>query len=184
MNEIRRSRENAGEELSSDEKRFERNLNKRKSTWMNKIFQITADLIFFLECIANKSELREEFTYEYDNLFRLGVDEQYLYHPTEVFKNTFYRLVASILQVNNAEIRDTSMTATYIAQTAVYEKIANVIEGSAIRYTDPKIADKITDDIISSMAWIKFISLVDKPRTHFRREIDSHNPVVQDTKSS
>ena len=183
MKEIRRTRENAGEELSGDEKRFERNLDKRKSTWMNKIFQRTADLIFFLECVASKPELREEFKDEYDDLFGLGVNEEYLYYSTELYKNSFYRLVSSILQTNNMQIRDTSLTATYIAQEAVYRKMQNIVE-SAIRIPDPEIANKILDDIGSSMAWIKFVSLTNITKTHFRREIDSHNPVVQDTKSS
>jgi hypothetical protein len=182
MKEIRRTRENAGEDLSGDEKRFERNLNKRKSTWMNKIFQITADLIFFLECVANKPELREEFKDEYDDLFGLGVNEEYLYYTIEVFKNSFYRLVSSVLQINNTEIRDSSMTATYIAQDAVFDKMRNVVE-SSMRYSDPEIANKIIDDIGSSTAWIKLVSLANKQKIHFRREIDSHNPVVQDTKS-
>lgn len=183
MKEIRRTRENAGEDLSDDEKRFERNLNKRKSTWMNKIFQITADLIFFLECIGAKAELREEFKDEYDDLFGFHGIVDYLYHTVAVYENTFYRLISSILQIENTELRDSTMTATYIAQQAVYEKMRKVLDESGIRYTDPEIATKIIDDLQYNMAWIKFVALPVHSKDHFRRIIDYQNPVLRDAKS-
>jgi hypothetical protein len=181
MKQIRRSRENAGEDLLSDEKRFERNLDKRKSTWMNKIFQMTADLIFFLECVANKPELREEFWDEYNNLFGFrGRGDEPLYYSNEVYENTFSRLISSVLQKSNIDL-DTSMTATYIAQLVVYEKIVNVLEELA--YSDPDIVDKITEDFSASKAWVRFLTR-GTAEIPFRRKIESHNPVVQDTKSS
>jgi hypothetical protein len=184
MKEIRRVRENAGENLSIDEKRFERNLDKRKSTWMNKIFQITADLIFFLECIAAKQELSEEFEDEYDDLFGFGVEDQMLYHTPGVYENTLSRLISSILQTDDLGTisRDSTTTATYIAQLVVLKKMRLVIE-YGMADSDPDIAHRIIDDFRYSLAWIKFAFRPVKLKTRFRREIDSHNPVLKDAKS-
>jgi hypothetical protein len=182
MKEIRRTRENAGEDLSDEEKRFERNLDKRKSTWMNKIFQVTADLIFFLECIATNPELREEFKDEYNNLFRFGVEDPsyyYAFHVIPGAENTFLRLISSVLQVENRGMHDTSMAATYLAQEAVYEKMRKVLEDNLGEY-DLEIASKISSDIRYCLAWIRFVSVPDEQKTHLRREIDSHNPVLSD----
>jgi hypothetical protein len=180
MKQIRRTRENAGEDLSSDEKKFERNLDKRKSTWMNKIFQVTADLIFFLECIATNPELREEFKDEYNNLFQFGVEDPsyyYAFHVIPGARNTFLRLISSVLQVENRGMHDTSMAATYLAQEAVYEKMQNVLKYNLGEY-DSEIASKISSDIRYCLAWIRFVSVPDEQKTHLRREIDYYNPVL------
>jgi hypothetical protein len=183
MKEIRRARENAGEGLSDNEKRFEKNLNKRKSTWMNKVFQITADLIFFLECIGAKPELREEFKDEYNDLFGFHVKEEYLHYTVALYENTFYRLISSILQIENTELPDSTTTATYIAQQAVYEKMRKVLDESGMRYTDPEIATKIIDDLQYNMAWIKFVAPPVHSKDYFRRIINYENPVLRDAKS-
>jgi len=180
MKEIRRTRENAGEDLSDDEKRFERNLDKRKSTWMDKIFQKTSDLIFFLECIAAKPELREEFKEEYNNLFGFGVEDPSYYYAFHVIPgalNTFLRLISSVLQVENRGMHVTSMAATYLAQEAVYEKMRKVLEDNLGEY-DSEIASKIISDIRYCLAWIRFVSVPDEQKTHLRREIDYFNPVL------
>jgi hypothetical protein len=189
MKEIRRNRENAGEDLSHDEKRFERNLNKRKSTWMNKIFQMTADLIFFLECIANKPELKEEFKDEYENLFGFssggeGSDSpERLFYSVEIHQNTVTRLISSILQLDITEQQDSTMIATYIAQEVAYWKMHNVLTESGMRYTDPEITAKIINDLYYNKAWIKFVTVGIDSRTHFRRIIDYNNPVLGEVKS-
>jgi hypothetical protein len=206
MKEIKRAREDAGEELSIDEKRFERNLDKRKSTWMNKIFQTTADLIFFLECVATEPDLTEEFKDEYDDLFGFGVeDDKMMYHMTlklpgtegyvelnptahtiESYRNTFSRLISSMLQIHDHPTTnpdDTTITATYLTQLAVLEKMRPIAKWS-IEYTHPHIADRIIDDLQYSLAWIKFVSRPVKLKNHFRRRIDRYKPVLRRAKSS
>jgi hypothetical protein len=182
MKEIRRTRENAGEDLSDHEKKVEKNLNKTKSKWMDRIFQRTADLIFFLECIATNPELREEFKDEYNNLFRFGVEDPsyyYAFHAIPDRENTFRRLISSVLQLENRRMHDTSMTATYIAQEAIYKKMRKVLEENLGEY-DPEIASKISSDIQYCLAWIRFVSVPDEQKTHLRREIDYYNPVLSD----
>jgi hypothetical protein len=182
MKEIRRIRENAGEDLSPDEKKLERNLDKRKSTWMNKIFQITADLIFFFECIAAKEELSEEFKDEYDDLFGFGFDDAYIYYTDVDHENPLRRLVFSLLQVNSTGFLNASMTATYVTQKAIYEKMRKVVSED-IEITDPEIAGKITSDILYCLAWVRFVSKPTTRKTRFRREIDSQNPVLRNMES-
>jgi hypothetical protein len=187
IKEIRQTRENAGENLSSDEKRFERNLDKRKSTWMNKIFQITADLIFFLECIADKEELKEEFQDEYDDLFGFGVDDNALYESKAVYENTLSRFISSILQTNDlyGTTLHSATTATYIVQLAVLDKMQLIIEYGMVA-DDPVVAERMVNDFRYSLGWTKFVKWAIHPvklKTGFRRKIDPHNPVLRDAKS-
>src|SRR5215212_4014454 len=46
------------------------------------------------------------------------------------------------------------------------------------------IARRMIDDVRYSMAWVKFFCGPGKLKTHFRRRIDSHNPVLMGAKSS
>ena len=146
---------------------------------------MTADLIFFLECIAIKPELWEEFKEEYDDLFGFsGFEEPTLYYTaTAIYENPSRRLMYSILQTYSMEFSQSTTTAAYIAQLAVYEKIRNSLDGE-LKWTDPEITRKVKDDFSYSVAWIKFFSRPVAPKTPFRRIIDSYNPVLEDAKPS
>lgn len=178
MKKIKRTRDDAGEELSSDEKTLDKSLNKSKSKWMDRIFQETSNLIFFLECIAVREELNEEFEDEYDELFGFGFEDQDMLYMYPNNTNTFRRLILALLQTNNKE----SMMASFIAQQAIYQKMKKRIEDS-YDWENPDIARKITDDFQYSLAWIKFFYTPGIQKTYCRRKIDSHNPVLKDEKS-
>jgi hypothetical protein len=184
MKQLRRMRDDAGEELLSDEKRYERNLDKRKSTWMNKIFQEMADLIFFLECIATIPELKEEFEDEYEELLGLS-DPEYSIDDI-MLRTSFGRLIASVLQTGNGDSSHPSMIATYVAQVNVYKKIRKVIGpddskalGDTLDAMNPDITEKISDDIRYAMAWTKFLSNAREYKKHHRRVIYGHNIIIE-----
>jgi hypothetical protein len=51
---------------------------------------------------------------------------------------------------------------------------------------DPVVADRMVNDFRYSLAWTKFVKYAIRPvklKTGFRREIDPHNPLLEDAKS-
>lgn len=181
-NRLKRDKVLAGKELSEAEQKLDKNLNKRKSTWMDRIFQDWADMLFFLDFITNFPELKEEFEDELDDLFGLSypISGRLQTLDYEVADGLpWYRFLAAALGESDTDNTSPKMILAGVCQEIIKNKIHSILEDNEyIQYASPQVIRRIDEDFGLALSWINYIEKVKPDDRHASRMIEDPNTFI------
>ena len=140
------------------------NLNRRKITFLEKIFQSMADLTYFLEQVAINPKLEESFRTDLQDLFdmRPESDAKQL-HPyygediagIKLKETTFTRLIFASILPDDDEFLEYRLRMMHTLQSIVYAKTKFAMEANFGAYN--QVTKSCLSDLSNAVGWTAMI---------------------------
>lgn len=147
---------------------YSRKWDAQKVRKLDKIFQEMADLLYFLETIANNPKLQEVFEDDLEDLFDIrpnsktkqlhhsfGVDEGITLQDT-----TFTRLIFASIMPHEYNYRNFRLRLTNTLQEIIYVKMELIFRNEYGIYN--QISQSALEDLRKSVGWVNIFSGIEQ----------------------